>query len=201
VSKIEIGRYSELLRRSLGMKGTVEVAGELSPEVSATIELEGPAPEWDFLKQVRGCRAANTLPGVVANTVHYRLRNPAGSGTLATIQALGLTPASVAELRINRGQIGGELLTLLVTVVPDTRWGAIGTTTTSLLFSGTNADASGPAGDLIATGAALANSQFLYRQPVVLNPGDSLDWGIINTNVRLYTWISWIERQLPALEE
>ena len=200
MSKIEIGRFSNLLRREFGMKGVASVASELSPEISPTIQLEGPTAEWDFLKQVRGCRCAFNLPPNVAGQSRFRLVNLPGSGVIAVIKLLSINPNPIATLQINRGQVFGGLTDSRVTVVPDLRWGAVGATTTTMQFSSDNATAAGPAGDLIAVSAILANTEFTYGEEIVLIPGTSLDWGTAEQNIRLRTFVAWTERQLPALE-
>ena len=202
MSKIEIGRYSELLRRMLGMKGQTVVAGELSPEISPTFNLENPTAEWDFLKGVRGCVCTDELAAGVGFTSRFRLRNPQDSGVIAEVSLLEMSGTLNPEFSVARGQIFGELTQALVTVVPDLRWGSVGTTTTALLFSGDNASAAGPAGDLIATTKVINNTVWSYRVPIVLVPGTSLDWGLSagSTNSRVFTHAAWKERQLPALE-
>ena len=201
MSKIEIGRYSELLRRQLGMKGVTEVAGELSPEISPTFVLEGPGAEWDFLKAVRGCRCADEQLGAVGFASVFRLRNPVGSGVIAVVDAVAVTPEGTVQIGVARGQIFGELANLLVTVVPDLRWGAVGATTTTLIFSSAAAGG-GPGGDVIARARPLGLTEWLYREPIVLMPGTNLDWGMGfgSTNENVHGWAAWRERQLPALE-
>jgi len=201
VSKIEIGRYSELLRRQFGMKGQEVVASELSPEVSPVVILENAGAEWDFLKGVRGCRCSQDEPGVALNTTVFRLRNAQDSGVIAIIDELVMSIGPGATVSINRGQIFGDLATGLVTVVPDLRWGAVGATTTALTFSVTTAGLLGPAGDEIAV-ENRTNRNMRYRQPIVLIPGTSLDWGTVpgETAIPIRTYVSWRERQIPQLE-
>ena len=53
MSKIETGRFSDLLRRSLGMKGQELVSAELAPELSPTWQVESALnQEWDWAKGV-----------------------------------------------------------------------------------------------------------------------------------------------------
>ena len=199
MSKIEIGRFSNLLRRSFGMKGVVSVASELSPEISPTVQLEGPTAEWDFLKQVRGCRCAFDLSGAAGRS-RFRLVNLPGSGVLAVVKLVSMNPGAVTTLEIARGQVFGGLSGGRVTVVPDLRWGAVGATTTTMQFSSDNVTAADPAGDLIATTARASNNEFSYEQEIVMIPGSSLDWGTTSNTIRLRTFVAWTERQLPALE-
>jgi len=202
VSKIEIGRYSELLRRQLGMKGQETVAGELSPEISPTFQLEGPSAEWDFLKAVRGGRCTAQLTPQVGFNSRFRLRNPQNSGVIAVVTLVGMTVANPSNVGIARGQIFAELSGAEVTVVPDLRWGAIGTTTTALIFSSDNLTAAGPGGDLFVSARIASAAPFKNTEEVVLIPGTNLDWGTLSliTNIGMFGWAAWRERQLPALE-
>lgn len=204
MSKIETGRWSEQLRRMLGQKGQEIVASELSAEISATIELEGRAAEWDFLKAVRGCATGANLVGVVANTGNFRLRNPVGSGILATIRQWELTPAGPSNLAAARGTETTDLaLSTVATTVLDQRWqGGQLEAATSLIFSVTNLDALGPLGRVFARTGRLGDEPWFYDEELVLPPGTNFDWGaaIGSTNLRLQTWITWHERGLPRLE-
>jgi len=204
MSRIEIGRWSEMLRRITGQKGSSFVATELAPEISPTFQLESNEAEWDFLKGVRGCAGADDLAGAVGFNSTFRLRNPEGSGVIGIVDALSVTPGATAGLNINRGLIFGDLAApgVQTTVVPDFRWGQIGTTTTALVFSASNTVAAGPSGDRFAHTIRVTDVEWLYRQPVVLIPGTSMDWGGQNgtTNVTMRTWLRWRERALPPLE-
>lgn len=202
MSKIEIGRYSEQLRRMLGMAGTEYVAAELSPEVSPTIQVEGPSAEWDFLKAVRRAHCSSTLAAAAGFNARFRLRNPAGSGVIAVVTniAMANTTASAA-LQIARGQEAAGLTLALVTVVPDTRWG-IGLNTAALQFSSDNGVAVGQSGDVIANSVRPVNEEWVYSVEVVLMPGSNINWGTPagTTNRGLTAWATWKERALPALE-
>jgi len=200
VSKIEIGRWSNQLRRMLGQKGVVDVAADLSPEISPTFCLEEPSAEWDFLKMVRGCACTDTLGAAAGFTGRWRLRNPVGSGVLVVIDQVALSGSVNAVFEIARGQIFGDHAAGRVTVVPDLRWGAVGATTTTMLFSGDNGSAAGVAGDRIVRTRVLAETTFVYRNKVVLIPGTSLDFGSATQNIAMATWVVWRERNLPALE-
>jgi len=202
VSKIEIGRFSELLRRMLGQKGQETVAAELSPEVSPVIVIEGMGAEWDFLKSVRGCSlVALTGPAVGATSV-FRLRNPADSGVLGVVKFMAGN-ASVNILQtLAIGTALADLAVAVNTVTVDRRWNATGTTQSLLLASTNNAaDAVGPVGNNIGVFAPLADTEWVYTREIVLVPGTHIDWGITGTNIGIRTYASWIERQFPLLEQ
>jgi len=201
MAKIEIGRYSEQLRRMLGMKGTIEVAGELSPEISPTIQLEGESAEWDFLKGVRGCICATSTAGAVGFTTRFRLRNPVGSAVIATVRLISMTTAASAVLEIARNQIITNFPFLTETVVLDPRWEASGVTgRTTLVFSVDNTSAVGAVGNLIAVTQVEPSVAFQFKEEVILTPGTNLDWASDSPNVLVRTFALWKERQLPALE-
>ena len=86
MGSIEVGRFSDLLRRMFSMVGQLEVAAELSPEVSPTVELESAQnQEWDFLKGVKQCATSEEIAANAGAGGQFRLRNPPDSGTLATV--------------------------------------------------------------------------------------------------------------------
>lgn len=202
MSKIEIGRYSELLRRMLGMKGTTEVAGELSPEISPIFVIEDPGAEWDFLKSVRGGRLAEIQVGVAGFGSVVRLRNPVGSGVIAVVDLISITPEGATNVGVTRGTETTELFSLGVSVVPDLRWESEASIATTLRVSRAS-DVAGPVGDVLARTRPLAGSEFVYSLPIVMIPGTSVDWGVGfgSTNETIHTFAGWRERQLPALEE
>lgn len=201
MSKIEIGRYSELLRRAFGMKGQESVSGELSPEVSPVWVLEDDSPEWDFLKQVRGCAGAGIEIPAAGNAAVFRLRNPVGSGTIATVRTIEMSSGGAAEFRITRNLLGVELANVGVTVVPDFRWGQSGaTTTTSLIFSSKSNSAVLPAGDLMQIATRNSNRPVIYTPQIVLVPGTAIDFGLSTLATQCTAFCTWKERRLPALE-
>jgi len=204
MAKIEIGRFSELMTRIFGMKGVQRAAGDLSPEISPIFQLEAATdPQWDYLKQVRGCAAAGIeAAGGVGNFSVFRVVNPALSGAIAVVYFVALSPSALAQCRVTRHTGLGNLANVGVTVVPDFRWGQTGgTTTTSLIFSSKNNDVAAPAGDLLAIGPSIANTQFDYLQQTVLVPGTGMDFGIVLGNTQCTAFLAWKERQLPVLEQ
>lgn len=203
MSKIEIGRYSMLLRRTLGMKGTLEVAGELSPEISPTLQLEEPSdPEWDFLKDVRNVAVAERVSANVAGGGQMLLLNPADSGVIAVMELLEMSGAGVTvEFTARLQTAPAPLLNGALTVATDTRW------ETTALLTQSSVLASFQSNLLIGTGAGtiwrhslIQGRPHKFKPRVVLTPGFGLVFGSRTVNVVVGLSARWHERQVPALE-
>jgi len=206
LSKIEIGRWSEQLRRMMGMAGTEIVSGEMSPEISPTIELEGQSPEWDFLKGKRNCFGGADLgAGGVTFIGKYRLRNPADSGVVAVVKRIELASTAggvgTTGLRINVNSQTVNLDTAVVPLVPDTRWGALAIQATALILTTSIVQTTGPAGSLLATSITIAGTRWVVTEPFVLVPGTNVDFGASSDNLPLAGWVAWTERAFPVLEQ
>lgn len=202
MSKIEIGRWSEQLRRQLGMKGQEIVAAELSSEVSPTIQLEGDAAEWRFLKSVRDAGSAARLAAAATFFGRFRLRNPPGSGVIAQVDYLEIEGSAAANYEMARGTETTDLAVGLIdTMVFDQRWQTSGLpSAAALLFSTTNLDTTLPEGRTFVRAPRIARTPLYLRSQIVLPPGASLDWGCILVNLEVQTSFAWHERQLPRLE-
>lgn len=203
MAKIELGRYSDLLRRSLGMKGQEMVASELSPELSPVWVLEDAAIEWLFLKQVRACSAAASTTSIAAQFGRYALVNPAASRMVATVSMIRMTAnAGVGvELRLIDAELA-NFATIGQAGPRDTRWefGA-GQTVSPIIFSSENNVATIAGGFLVHTQITIANQNFaLLPEKVVLAPGATLFWGISSANITTRSSVHWTERALPELE-
>jgi len=199
VSKIEVGRYSELLRRSLGMKGVVSVAEELSPEVSPTIELEAATQEWSFLKQVREVGAAGGHSPGAGLPATFRLINPAGSGVLAVVTRIETANDTAGDSIIRMVTPAQVALAIAEqTGVRDTRWETTGTQVSPLtLTSGSTA----PFGGFLLSSVRIGPNQFhVYDVPLMLAPDSSVDFGTSTINVVIRCSVAWHERGIQPLE-
>jgi len=203
MSKIEIGRWSEQLRRMLGMAGVDRVAGDLSPEISPVIVLENPTVDLLFLKGVRQCFGGHNLAAAGGFTSKWRLRNPTGSGVIAVINWLTLTPDPTTNLRVAVNEQTVNLTVVLNTTIPDARWNALNTANpqSTLVLSASNAQATGPAGDLLVETQSLANVEWMFPSRFPLLPGVSVDFGTSVANVAARMWVEWTERAFPVLEQ
>lgn len=196
MSKIEVGRYSELLRKLLSMKGVEQVSGELSPEISPVFILESERPEWEFLKNEKLMSSVFGLSAVAAQNSVYRLRNPAASGVVAVISAFMLSVGVASEVLAERDDDNGNLGTVLPTVSRDTRLPVLNAS--ALIASqGNNVALSGEAW---WTAQILADTSIPQLLTFVLSEGQEIDLLTINVNVRIRGWVHWRERRLDVLE-
>jgi len=182
------------------MKGQQEVASELSPEISPTWQLEGPTADWDFLKEVRLCIASSNTAGAAGFSTRFRLRNPANSAVLAVLESVRFVVASPAAIQLLYGVATVDLSIAGGSFVRDHRWRSTSATfRTTCLFS---TDNTGDAvnGQVVHRTEVLIDSPEIFKEPFVLNPGDSFDFTTVAQNVRARLTFAWRERQLPALE-
>jgi len=201
MSKIELGRYSELLRRALGMKGVVEVAGELSPEVSATWEIEADRAEWQFLKGVRLVTTGGGQGASVGNNFIGRLVNPAASGIIASISLVSLSADAISAyaFRFQAAPLG-NLASVAESGARDSRWGSPGVSRSPLVASST-VGALPTTGFLLHTVRAQANQEIKFTVPLVMTPGSILLFSNTTVNVLTVFSIHWSERGFPELEQ
>lgn len=200
MSKIETGRWSDQLRRMLGMAGSPVVAAELSPEISPTIQLEGPSAEWAFLKGVRLAASGLAITAAAGTGSTVRLRNPLNSACIAVITAIGLSADSIQDFQIRLGQTDVNFGGVLLSTVRDSRWGQVGATgRNALIVSATNTLP--PAvGEDISRWRGAAGITVYYPSEIVLAPGDNLDMGGRTANIPMQVNLAWAERGLPELE-
>ena len=200
MSKIEIGRYSELLRRQFGMKGTATVAAELSPEISPIVILEGDTDEWHYLKGVRDCAFGDLVLAAPTFTSKWRMRNPIDSGVIAIVEFFEVWGDLISTYRAAINNQTVDLPTAVQAAVLDARWGIVGTAEPAVIVSASNAQAAGPAGTSISEARVLATTPWTYGHEVVLVPGAVLDFGISGLNQTVRATARWRERAFPALE-
>lgn len=183
------------------MKGITEVSGELSPEVSPTIQLEGPTAEWSFLKGVRLAASGFRRTGAVGTLSSLRLRNPPGSGIIAVVTLLTVSADQDTDFELRIGTETAALPLVVATAVRDSRWNMQGVLAQNALdLSVTNAAGSIGGETPIARVGVLGGTTFIYSVPIVLVPGDSIDGGLNTSDRTLVFSLAWSERQLPALE-
>jgi len=207
VSRIQSGRWSELLRRATGQAGVEVVASELSPEISPTWAIEGTTPEWDFLKSTKRLLANVDLDG--AGCASWRLRNPDNSSAIAIVDQIifGCNNDTTAfTLQLEHG--ASDLGSLGFPIVVDSRWVPAPYTDaaiSSMSFTTTSSSSYITTGALLGTfyshgGSGGEKQQQTFHLPVVLSPGWSLTLSTLNLGARVYGNVSYSERTLPPLE-
>lgn len=202
MSRIQTGRWSELLRRFLDQKGVEDVASELSPEISPVFILESNRPDWLILKAERMVSLSDEHTSGATIGPTMRLRNPLNSGVLATVHAIYMsaTVNSSFEIRhtISNNNLagGGDAIS--------TREGrslpSLGVNKSAMAgsFSLTIA----PVGDLIFTASILARVLLPVKEAIVLSPGRAIDIGIPSpaSAKTFFGNFLFTERRLPDLE-
>jgi len=196
MAKIEIGRYSSLLRRLLSMKGTSEVSGELSPEISPVLILESERPEWEFLKNEHLMALAFGIGNVAAQNAVIRLRNPATSGAIATLTLLLWTTSPASSFIWERDDDNGDLATVLPTVSRDTRLPVLNASS----LVGSQANGVVLPGESWATGSNQLNENVPVSVEFVLTPGHEIDLATLGNDISARGFIWWRERRLDVLE-
>lgn len=196
--KLGTGRYAELLGRLLGQSGVLEVASDLSPEISPVLVLESDRPEWAFLSNQRLVSVFGGMAAVAAQTSIFRLINPAGSNVLATIQRGTLVPAATAQATLFVGGAVADLTTAGVPVFRDSRSGFVGGAALRASFDN-NVAASGFG---IERQNALGNAPIFFQCfPIILAPGSHVDITIDTVNVAGPVAVHWREREIGKYEQ
>lgn len=181
------------------MKGVVQVAGELSPEISPVMVLEDNAIEWQFLQQVRVCGSATLVPGIGGNPSVVQWNNPANSGVIAVFSHLDFQMDILASANFGYSA-AAALASAASTAVFDKRWGTQ-TDPTTIRVTSTNAGVGIALTSSIFVARLNSNRNYPWEGQVVLLPDDSLEFGTPGLNVGIRVNARWTERQLPALEE
>lgn len=198
MGKIEVGQFSSLLRRYLGMRGESFVADELAPEISPIFVLEHERPEWEWLKGAKLISALLQILPVAGQTGLLRVRNPSASGAIAILDPIYFSTNAVAtELIISRTIDGGsDLANLLATVGRDVR--AAQTVASALVVSWTNNVAF--SGTSFHRTFLAINAQQEYRAPIVLTPGFVIEFQTLALGSDLRGSINWLEKRFDDLE-
>lgn len=200
--RIQSGRWSELLRRALNLVGTEEVAGELSPEVSPTWELEGSTAEWEFLKGVRLVGGAGELSAVAGQLATFQIVNPADSGVLGILEIVSATQAAGSAFHVRLAQSAEAALATVVQTGPrDTRWRQITTSISALQFTGQTQVAQISVGTLLLDETLNSRVPGQYLHSVVMAPGSTIQWQHQTANTDTRAYAVWKERPLLAVED
>lgn len=201
MSRIEIGRFSDNLRKMFSMAGVSDVSRELSPEISPTVDLTSPAVEWPFLRDERVIVGTNSMAAVVGLPATWELHNPVNSGTMAIIEGLFWSPGidSDGVMVLNETSVAPVRS---FPIIRDTRLANINTTPTTVDISAMQMRRGNIVlgGSLLWQGRISSFAPNWMPWPFVLTPGFTLGGSVTTLNVSLRATILWRERMLPALE-
>lgn len=199
MSKIETGRFSDLLRRYLGMSGTSDIAQELAPEISPVFVLEDSRPEWEFLKGQKLMAVYVPQPGGGAVSTAVRIRNPPSSGVVGIITNIVVAPSALSEIRYKLGNDAGNLGTTYQSVSRDTRYPRVAFPGNSALIT---SGGTGNNGDQFYGTAVPTNEPHIYGGgTIVLTPGFQLQIETVVNNLTLLVAFAWLEKKLDPLEQ
>lgn len=102
MTEIGVGRYGDMLRRFLGMRGTSLTPGrDLLPDLNAAFVLENDRPEWSFLKGERRFVGAHAIDAALLEFAELIIINPINSGVVSVITSISLVSARLTL----RGQV------------------------------------------------------------------------------------------------
>lgn len=204
MSAIFTARYSELLGRLLGASGVLEVAPDLSPEISATLVLENDRPEWAFLSNQRLIAAAPGVAALAGNFSGIRVRNPPTSSVLAIIEAMECFSSTAAVLlNVNVGIGAGttdRATTNQAAFARDSRTSTAATQTSALVVSVDNTLQIGNGIEQLQANAANQMLQAV-NLPIVLAPGSFYDFATNAFALSLFANLRWRERNIGKYEQ
>jgi hypothetical protein len=204
VARIEIGRWSELLRRASGMAGVEIVSSEMSPEISPVFVVEGDTGDWDYLKHKKLFACQFSVPASVGEFSHWQLRNPPTSGTIAVIERITASTTASDYTRLMLNKVTTDYTTAAYPVVQDTRWqtypGPPLNFNVSSLKATHEGDSGVGAGSIFSQQRLISNTPWTFVGPLVLTPGYALSGQNTTYNLAMSVTVQWSERKLQPLE-
>jgi hypothetical protein len=200
---IQIGRFNSLLSKLLGMSGEIDPVPTLAPEMVSVLALEVDRPEWAFLKGERRLQCFGLPTGTAVFRGIFVARNPAGSGTLAVLESINVTPSSGAVQSFYLGLgLGALSVSTLGLIVRDTRQNSAAVSGPATLAVATVAQvALPPLIEEFYHGSSLAAVGELVPLDIILSPGREFAmWGDIGATATFKVNLKWRERVLEAAE-
>src|SRR5260370_28571545 len=202
-NEILVGRYNRMLQKLFSMKGSPPAA-QLASEIGATIEIERVSVDQRWLSGTR-CGARVQQVAGVGNTSQIRLRNPAGTNTLITLEKFLITSLTAnQEYTITASNSGSAAVNLVNSAggrFIDGRSGGAGHT---LVISSSN----GADPSLLvevqrfATILSTPYEHIVHEdQEITLSPSEAIQLTTINNHVALDLSLMWRERALEDSEQ
>lgn len=200
MSKIEVGQFSSLLRRYLGMTGVSDVVDELAPEVSATFPLEVERPEWEYLKGAKLMGFGGTQPLNAALQSGFRLRNPPTTGVVAVFSTFIVSVSAPTRVFIGYDTVAiADLATVLQSTPRDSRFPLSANPDSAIIPSSANVNPGG-FNFIDISMNDVQQRPYTVNVPFVLTPGNTLTCWTNSINVTLSLTAIWLEKKLPDLE-
>lgn len=200
--KIEVGRYSDFLRRLLAQAGQEEVAAYLAPELQAALVLEADRPEWSFLKNEKLASGQGTSAAAAALRSTVSIENPTGSNVIAVIEEIRVWfNGDFVNIRTAYSTTGQVALT--TKRARDFRYGQGNQPGLNLVSNNTLTDAGygGTTFGYCEAGVALTNYRMhVWRDPIVLGPGTRLGAIGGTDNLAMVATYVWRERAMTRYE-
>lgn len=197
MSKINVGRYSETLRRLLN-QAEADVTSELAPEISAVLVLESERPAWAFLANIRARSFGATVAANAGFISQILFQNKSTSGALVEIERIRVASTAGIEVFIGTLAEVADLGTVLNGGSLDTRWSL--TAGSSVVISQSNAAAAVAYTRQLDVVRLSVNGSVDAVSPIVLTPGFALaiQGGIVNAQLGVH--MRWYERNLSKYE-
>jgi hypothetical protein len=200
-NEILSGRYNRFLQRLFSIKGGPP-SPQLASEIMASFDVHRLPVEYRFLMQERLYGSGQTVLASVGNLSALRLRNPASSNVLITIEKI-LVAASVAvTITVNRQSGVADFVTPFSGAFRDLRGStAAGSGSVGVISAGNPV---ATAGAQLALIAQLANVAWDFivdaDQEIVVAPNDSVTVYDIVANSTLDCTFFWRERPMEEGE-
>ena len=192
MTKIQQGRYDQLLRRVADLKGPGSKVNDVLEELFPIFDVENRNAELALIGGWRLAMGSTVLPGVAANLRFGELRNPADSGYLIVPTRIWISPGSTQNVEWEL--IGEPALTeFTVTArVLDTRLGVTSSPVGQIRSSTQVAGAAGFGNFFLVTG-----TPFPFQDDggiCVLAPGSGIVFANTTVNTSLTLQFLWRER-------
>lgn len=205
MSKINVFRYSELLRRLLQQSGDPSgdpVAAELAPEVSAVLALESDRPEWEFLKNNRIRSTYVVVTGDATHPAQFQLRNPTGSNIIAVLRRMRFSSSTAAPVIVRSGFVAvqTDLGSVDSSANLDTRYGIVSAGAIIASESAVLAPVAYQLLDDVITPIGVTLPPIYKDTPVILAPGTRYLFQTAANTQNLSCFFEWLERPLGRYE-
>lgn len=195
---IQAGRYAELARRLLGIKGQVALR-DLDEQLVMAILLEDARAEFDYLMgRTRAVGSATLAAGGAGTFAKAALVNPAASGVLVVLDEILFALSAIGEISVR--QVTSANATGQQRGITDSRlgtWGSGGQLTVCNVT--TLVDATSRGIEIVRYRAGNASAPTPVRLGAVFAPGAGLEFQAPD-NVGLHLTCHWSERAILAEE-